>query len=137
MLAPSGARLVVTAFAVPILILLVLYLFGGPEQLWRGRAVRADLLLLVYPVGLLLMGAIGVTLLPRATKPWTALTAGILAVAPLCFGIGLTADRGYADWTWLHTGISAFCSILFGWALASGFTGRKRSRGRRSHTRAG
>ena len=119
-----GNGVVVGFLLILLLPLVLLYLFSGPEYASRrGTTMRVDHLLLTYPLGLVLLVAIGGALLPKARKRWTAVCAGVIAIAPLCFAIALSLDRGYESWTVMHTATASIMSIVFGAAVASGWHG--------------
>ena len=107
-----GAGLIFAPFALPIPIGLIL---GGPEHVSRGSVIRVDLLLLVYPLGAILAGAVLGLFGPFVGRSrWRSALAGVVAVPPWFAGIASTLDHGYTAWNTGHTFVTIMMTGIFG-----------------------
>lgn len=99
------------------------YLLGGRIQR-DNSGVTTDLLVLsiAYPVGSLLMGAVLGLGLPLMRNFVSSSIVGILAVAPLMVGIGLSMDNALTQWTLGDTVLTGSLTIVFGMTLGYGAT---------------
>jgi len=118
-----GAIQALRYFGIFCLLILALWLFGGAEQESRGMTIRADLLTLLYPAGVIIAGAVFGLLEPVADRSrGAAMAVGVIALLPWVLGISLTMDRGYADWTIGHTITSLITTVLLGSAAGYGYS---------------
>jgi hypothetical protein len=99
------------------------YLLGGRIQR-DNSGVTTDLLVLsiAYPVGSLLMGTVLGLGVPLMRNFASSSIVGILAIAPLMVGIGLSIDNALTQWTLSDTVLTASLTIVFGIALGCGAT---------------
>ena len=113
--AKASALAVGTVFVPFTVLIFAMWIFGGPEQRVRGALVRVDLLLLLYPLGAILTGAILGVLEPFVGRSrWRAALTGAVAVLPWFAGIALTTDHGYRDWNGAHTFTIVIMTLVFG-----------------------
>ena len=113
--AKASALAVGTVFVPFTILIFAMWIFGGPEQRVRGALVRVDLLLLLYPLGAIVTGAILGVLEPFVGRSrWRAALTGAVAVLPWLAGIALTTDHGYRDWNGAHTFTIVIMTLVFG-----------------------
>ena len=113
----AGARLWGGVFAPYALILALMLVVVGPEYQSSRRAatmVRLDLLLVLYPLGAVIAGAVIGTLAPLTGHRAGAIFTGMLALAPWSVGLALCMNRGYVNWTAGHTIIVSVMAIALG-----------------------
>ena len=117
----AGAIILSGAFGVFVPIILLMLLLGGPEQIDKhGTLWRVDLILVLYPLGAAVAGAIVGALLPLTRSRVGACAVGVIA---------LGADRGYAHWTGTHTALAALTALPLGLAFGAGlYAGDRRRR---------
>jgi hypothetical protein len=109
-----GARNATLYFAVFYPLLLLLWLIGGRHAVSRGMEIDTLVMLVAYPPGVALMGAIAGLLVPFMRTLGLALLSGIVAIAPLMCGISLAIDNGWHAWGSEHTVIGTFMTLFFG-----------------------
>ena len=126
----AGAIILSGAFGVFVPIILLMLLLGGPEQIDKhGTLWRVDLILVLYPLGAAVAGAIVGALLPLTRSRVGACAVGVIALVPWAAGISLCADRGYAHWTGTHTALAALTALPLGLAFGAGlYAGDRRRR---------
>ncbi len=118
-----GARLFLRSFGIFTVLILAMWLIGGPNPTSRGVPIRGDLLTLIYPGGAAVTGALFALFEPVADRSMVlAMAAGIIAIAPWVAGIALTFDRGYASWNVGHTIVTAITSLTLGCAMGYGYS---------------
>ncbi len=118
-----GAGLFLRFFGIYSVLILAIWLIGGPEQESRGIPIRADLLTFMYPVGAAITGALFGLFEPAADRSrLVAMVAGIVAIAPWVVGIAFTVDRGYVNWNVGHTLVTAVTSVALGSAFGYGYS---------------
>ena len=99
------------------------YLLGGRIQ--RDHyGVTTDLLVLsiAYPLGSVLMGTVLGLGMPLMRNFMSSSIVGIVAIAPLMIGIGLSMDNALTQWTLSDTVLTGSLTIVFGMALGYGAT---------------
>jgi hypothetical protein len=100
------------------LLILVVLLIGGPEPtLQRGLTVRLDLLVITYPLGAAVGGALMAVLLPLCRRLSMAVIAGMSSFAWFAAGIAVTLDHGYTAWRLNHTVTTVLMSGIFGGSM--------------------
>jgi hypothetical protein len=96
------------------------------ERSWefeaRGALLHAGVLALTYPLGAMATGAVFMSLHPYLTNAPLLYAWGMISMVPWSFGIAVAMERGYADWTSLHTFL-VIAGCLLGIAVAAGFGG--------------
>jgi hypothetical protein len=108
------------------ILILYEYLHGGRYQN-DGRSTTDVLVLLIaYPIGSVIMGAVlgfGTRFIRSMAS---ATVVGMLAIAPLLIGCGLSLDDGH--WEASDTIITAILTVVFGAALGHGVLRARRNR---------
>jgi hypothetical protein len=118
-----GAGVFLRSFGIFTILILAMWLVGGPEPASRGVPIRVDLLTLIYPGGAAITGALFALFEPAADRSRVlAMAVGIIAIAPWVAGITLTFDRGYASWNVGHTIVTAITSLTLGCAMGYGYS---------------
>ena len=113
--AKASALAVGTIFVPFTILIFAMWIFGGSAQRVRGTLVRVDLLLLLYPLGAIVTGALlGLFETFIGRSRWRAALAGAIAVLPWFAGIALTTDHGYRDWNDAHTFATVIMTLIFG-----------------------
>ncbi len=96
-------------------LLLLVLLFGGREvETDSDVSVRVDLLLLLYPLGATIAGALLGALAPYARGRISAALIGMVAMAPWMTGINLALEHGHRDWSGVHTITTLLMIVIFG-----------------------
>jgi hypothetical protein len=118
--AGAGAVTALAMFAIPSLILLGLFLFGGRHQALRDGELDVLVALLTYPTGAALAGAV-IGAAGDATRHLVvAIIVGIVAITPMVSGVVASMDNGLTAWTGMHTALLVIMSVAFGAALGYG-----------------
>src|SRR5690606_5409521 len=107
------------------------------ERSWefetRGHLLHAGVLAVTYPLGAIVTGAVFMALHPYLTNAILLYGWGVISMLPWSIGIAVGMERGYADWTALHTFLAVAGSLL-GVGIAAGIgpptsTARSHQRG--------
>jgi hypothetical protein len=116
----QGAAIFLRNYGWAALILLLFGALSGWEYtIANGLSLRLDVLALTYPLGAALTGAL-FGLWARALRRLpAALVSGPVATLPWAAGIVVAVDRGWAEWTPLHSLMLLGFGLLMG--LITGF----------------
>lgn len=106
----------------------LIYLFGGRFQQDNGVTTDFLVLSIAYPLGSLLMGAILGLGLPMMRNFASSSMVGMIAIAPLSIGIGLSMDNALTHRTSGTTVVVAVVTVFLGMAIGYGATNVTRQR---------
>jgi hypothetical protein len=99
------------------ILILIMYLVGGRYQTDRTGSLDTLVLLIAYPTGSAIMGAVLGFALPFMRNWVSAALVGMVALAPLIIGIALSSHDAGTPWAPDEAIIAAIMIAVFGSAL--------------------